>query len=499
MVYRNESKYTIVSLSLLEVSFSWKSITFRYTPWSKHIPEMFYHPLGLRGKRPFRIPHIPNLQKGFAAVDGQRLDVILGVGLMHKFQPQTAYVGVQQQVRSALATLAQFANNTTDAETLEGKKVTLAGSGAASDALSTVTVSMSDVNMTTIGTTYRKDYEKNTVERSSFSVDFGGLTIADVAIAENELVSAGAEYQTAADCGRNDPAYMFTYGLFGTINAEGNNTITISNLTIEDVNVNLNGAGNSIGGTTAYNTVSDMAGVVVGYTQGNVTLKNITVRGAVGGAISGYDGVSALVGRAYGTSRSESDSIERSLTIEDCAVYDLAVNGQRRAAGFVGYAGRNINMVVNNSSLNNVAIYSERNDTQYAKNMYVGVFGHFDKSATLSISDVTLNNVTCDAKCRENTNAAYIDIEDIVNESNKSFIATTYYLMTDSAYLPLVFAGGSIGSADLITMEFGGSYGLRIVSGGSTYTLKSSMVTNEFSSTLAKGNITGTWFDVTAA
>lgn len=329
-------------------------------------------------------------------------------------------VGAQQQVRSALATLAQFANNTTDAETLEGKKVTLAGAGAAADALSTVTVSMSDVNMTTIGTTYRKDYEKNTVERSSFSVDFGGLTIADVAIAENELVSAGAEYQTAADCGRNDPAYMFTYGLFGTINAEVGETVTISNLTIDDVDMNLMGASELIGGTKVH-TLSDMAGIVAGYTQGNVVFENITITGADGsastenadalkpdekarGGFHGFDGVAAIVGRAYGNQAGAPEKV----VIRDCHISDINIFGERRAAGFVGYAGRDIQVEITDSSITNMVVVDRRSDGNAG--MYSGVIGHTAKGSKVTVDNVTLNNVRSVVQYRADASAEWFDI-----------------------------------------------------------------------------------------
>lgn len=84
---------------------------------------------------------------------------------------------------------------------------------------------------------------------------------------------------TAADNGYSGAAYCFTYGLFGTLYAKPGETVTVSNLTVKDVHMNLNGATETIGGQKVA-AISDMAGIIAGYTQGNVTFKNITVDGS---------------------------------------------------------------------------------------------------------------------------------------------------------------------------------------------------------------------------
>ena len=328
--------------------------------------------------------------------------------------------GARQQVRSALATLAQFANNTTDATTLEGKTVSLAGANTASDALKDVVVDMSEVNLTPIGTTYRKDYEKSEVTRSSFSVDFGGITVQNMKVGQNELVSAGAEFQDEGDCSYPGGAYVFTYGLFGTINAEPGQTITVSNLTIDGVDMNLLGATETIQGDSI-RTITDMAGVIAGYTQGNVVFENITITGADGsastenadalragetarGGFYGFDGVAAVVGRAYGNQAGATEKV----VIRNCHISDLNIFGERRAAGFVGYAGRDIQVEITDSSITNMVVVDRRSDGNAG--MYSGVIGHTAKGSKVTVDNVTLDNVRSVVQYRANTSANWIDI-----------------------------------------------------------------------------------------
>lgn len=328
--------------------------------------------------------------------------------------------GARQQVRSALATLAQFANNTTDAETLKGKTVSLAGANTAADALKDVVVDMSEVNLTPIGTTYRKDYEKSEVDRSSFSVDFGGITVQNMKVGQNELVSAGAEFQDEGDCSYPGGAYVFTYGLFGTINAEPGQTITVSNLTIDGVDMNLLGATATIQGDSI-RTITDMAGVIAGYTQGNVVFENITITGADGsastenadalkagetgrGGFHGFDGVAAIVGRAYGNQAGATEKV----VIRNCHVSDLNIFGERRAAGFVGYAGRDIQVEITDSSITNMVVVDRRSDGNAG--MYSGVIGHTAKGSKVTVDNVTLDNVRSVVQFRANTSANWIDI-----------------------------------------------------------------------------------------
>ncbi|MFQ7035741.1 MAG: type II secretion system protein [Candidatus Borkfalkia sp.] len=180
----------------------------------------------------------------------------------------TDSVKVQQAVRSSLATLATMANADDQAEKLAKKTVRFAD-------VEDVEVDMSGVQSTAIGLTYRKEIKEASIANntpSSFSTDFGGMTIKNFEVKENDFVASGSEWQTAADNGYSGPAYCFTYGLFGTLYAKPGETVTVSNLTVKDVNVNLNGATETIGGQKVA-AISDMAGIIAGYTQGNVTFK----------------------------------------------------------------------------------------------------------------------------------------------------------------------------------------------------------------------------------
>ena len=307
---------------------------------------------------------------------------------------EESQAGAQQSVRTALATLTRLANTTADAEVLAGKTIMLAANDAnVNAALAGVTVDMSEVQMTAIGNVYRKDYEGKTgsVNRSSFSVNFGGLTLQNMTVAQNELVSSGAEHQEEKDCSYPGGAYVFTYGLFGTINAEPGDTVTISNLTIDGVDMNLTGASETISGTT-YTTITDMAGVVAGYTQGNVVFDNIDITGLNNdGEFTGFDGVAAIVGRAYSSVDGDTLLENSSLTIRNCTVTGLNVNGQRRAAGFVGYAGRGIQVTIENSSFTNVAISCIRTDG--SAEIFSGAIGHFAGDTSLTINGLTLKDV----------------------------------------------------------------------------------------------------------
>lgn len=289
----------------------------------------------------------------------------------------------EQTVRSAMATMALLANDKTKAEDLAGKTIKLEG-------VEDVEVSFEDVTLTAIGINYRKDSDitSNTAS-STFSTDFGGLTIVDMMIEEGEFISSGSEYQTAVDNGSPEPGYMFTYGLFGTVYAKPGESVTIENLSIKNVDMNLNGSTETIGGKTMQ-TLTDQAGVVVGFAQGNVTLKNVHVDGAKAdgtrGQFIGYDAVAGLIGRTNGKSGGP-------ITIEGCSVKNLYIEGARRAMVFVGVVYNDAKVIVKNSVAENVEIRVERNDG--GEQMFLGVFGDIQGStASLTVENVTLTNVT---------------------------------------------------------------------------------------------------------
>ncbi len=388
---------------------------------------------------------------------------------------------VQQEVRSALATLTTLANTSTDAAALEGTTIVLASKESdANTALSDVTVDMSEVQMTAIGNVYRKTYQKaESIDAvtGSFSVNFGGLTIENMHVAQNELVSSGAEYQTETDCSYPGGAYVFTYGLFGTVNAK-EGTVTISNINVKGVNMNLNGATESIGGQT-YTTISDMAGIIAGYTQGNVVFENITIDGAKTagskGLFSGFDGVAGLVGRAYG--KGNAGTAEGTVTIRNCDISNMVIKGQRRAAGFVAYADRQANVVIEDSTLTNVDISCVRTDKR--PGTFSGAIGHFGtqlvqgKNTTCVFDGVVLTDVT--------TEISYNDAEGNVytfpnaDASNSLSASKFYYAKVGDSYISIIMPDSNLldneasdGSDKVIQGD-----GLKIVANGVTYNVTS--------------------------
>ena len=243
----------------------------------------------------------------------------------------------EQTVRSAMATMALLANDKEKAETLAGKTIKLEG-------VEGMEVSFADVTLTAIGINYRKDVEmENNTKSSTFSTNFGGLTIVDMKVEEGEFISSGAEYQTPKDTGLPIESYMFTYGLFGSVFAKEGETVTIENLSIKNVNVDLNGATETIGGKELL-TRTDQAGVVVGYAKGDVVLLNLTV------------------------------------------------SGERRASGFVGVIYKNAQVEIVGSSLKNVELKINRTDG--GTESFIGAVGDMMYAPTAaSLEDVTFENV----------------------------------------------------------------------------------------------------------
>lgn len=369
---------------------------------------------------------------------------------------------VQQEVRAAIATVAQLANTTDTAAELATKKVSIASS---SDALKDVVVDMSEVQMTPIGNVYRKDYSKNVVETSSFSVDFCGLTIDNMKVAKSELVSSGAEFQTERDCSYKGGAYVFTYGLFGTIHAAAGDKVTMSNVNITNVDMNLTGASETIAGQT-YTTITDMAGVVAGYTQGDVTFENITVNGAVKenggkGEFSGFDGVAGLVGRTYNNG-TQGDS---TFTMKNCTVSGLKINGERRAAGFVAYAS-GVNIVAEDCKLENVDITCQRQDG--GTGIYSGAFGHIASTVAVTLNGVEFKDITTTVRYKPDngsgTDWIYI-YQPAYTTATKLGLEKSYYATIGEEYIVL-FHADSADNAPTI-----GTKGAKVVSGSTTIAL----------------------------
>ena len=386
---------------------------------------------------------------------------------------ETEKTAVQQSVRSGLATIATLSNSADTAAVLENKTISFEPEGGdPNTALEGVVVDMSGAQINSIGTTYRKAYDGSKVddgiakvETGTVSVNFGGVELKGMKVTANSLIASGAEYQGENDNGYPGGSYAFTYGLFGTVHADEGDTVTISNLKISDVNANLTGATQMVNGQSVV-AVSDMAGIVVGYTQGNVVLENIEINGSsVGGEglFEGYDGVAALVGRAYGN---QSAGYTDHLTLRNCTVRNLQINGQRRAAGFVSYAGRGIVVDIENCSMENVSITSRRNDDK-VKDMYVGVFGHFAKDTELNVNGVNLTNVACTANVVNE--GSTVPIQNITKDTTP-FLDYAFYMQNGNTYLPLVYTDGKVAaSTQCVEVNFGET-GLTLTFAGSTYT-----------------------------
>lgn len=409
------------------------------------------------------------------AASYKTINLSISVPSDYKNATEEQQAAVQQEVRSSIATIAQLANASDTAEVFANKEITL---GESSTALEGVVVDMSEVQLTPIGNVYRKDYSTSAVTTSSFSVDFCGLTIDNMEVAPNELMAAGAEYQTEKDCTFPGGAYVFTYGLFGTIHAAQNDKVTISNVTITNVNMDLTVQNETISGQS-YQIATDMAGVVAGYTQGDVVFENITVNGVTvegeQGSFSGFDGVAGLLGRAYTNAGTVS-----TFKMKGCTVANMTIFGQRRAAGFVAYAS-GVKIEAEDCTLENVDITCERSDG--GKELFSGAFGHIANVA-LTLNGVTFKDVTTTIRYKPDagTGTAWINIEDDAFHTATNYgLPKTVYVNVDGSPLVLFHVGGEDG-CPLPTID---TKGVTIISGSNEYTV-SSFVRGEASALTAK-------------
>lgn len=173
------------------------------------------------------------------------------------------------------------------------------------------------------------------------SVDFSNNEIVGLTI-NNNYISASASYQSQSDNGYSGGGYNVTYGLFGCLNGL-DYAVEISNLTMTDCQVVLNGATSSIGGTSSA-VITDCAGLVCGFAVGDVSFKNIKIGTEDTPCyIEGYDAVGGLVGRYYAydnkdANRSKNSSVVYALSVDNCEIY-ANVYGERRSGGFIGYTG----------------------------------------------------------------------------------------------------------------------------------------------------------------
>ena len=89
--------FTAVSQDLPEANFSWNPITICYAFYSIS-PKRSVSQEACGAERTLRVPHIADLKKRLASVDGQRFDVILLIGAVHKIQAQTANIRMEQEL-----------------------------------------------------------------------------------------------------------------------------------------------------------------------------------------------------------------------------------------------------------------------------------------------------------------------------------------------------------------------------------------------------------------
>ena len=74
----------------------------------QHFSKALCQPGGLRRERTLRVPHIADLKKRLASVDGQRFDVILLIGAVHKIQAQTANIRMEQEIDDLVVAVAVY-------------------------------------------------------------------------------------------------------------------------------------------------------------------------------------------------------------------------------------------------------------------------------------------------------------------------------------------------------------------------------------------------------
>ena len=162
--------------------------------------------------------------------------------------------------------------------------------------------------------------------------------------------------------------YEFNYGFFGYVS-----NATIRNLNFSNVTINIPV------GATYY---GDSVAAVAGYSYGNLTISNVDVatESSVTSAITAYDGVAGILGRAYGDGTHQ-------IYITDCSNKATITAGEK-AANFVGIASKGGSLFIQNSSANaTVTVNAEglaydKTKKQYRKAGYVaGAVGLSGKTA----------------------------------------------------------------------------------------------------------------------
>ena len=307
-------------------------------------------------------------------------------------------VTVEQQaqvMRATMATLSTMSNEDSTAEKLAGKKVVF---GEGGESLKDVEVSFSEVSPTAISATHRDVVTANVP--SGFSVDFGGVTITGYEL-DAQFAPQGAQFQTNDDNNFPNGAYNYSYGLFGTIIVKNGEKVTISNLTIKDVCLDLNGRTITVDGKEGVPTITDSAAVVAGCVLGDAVFENITIDGKQAdgrnGYIKAYDSPAAIVGRAYSKEGTNPYPV---VELKNCNVSNLDIIGQRRAGGLFGIHSSNGTITIDGASLTNVNVSAARNvegDTADDRKVSIaGIVGGFGVvKSDAQWKNITINGCTC--------------------------------------------------------------------------------------------------------
>lgn len=243
--------------------------------------------------------------------------------------------------QAAAKNLAGILSVVTSGNTLKNTKIVFESRAADG---TPIPVDLTGTTWTPMSNAHRDSMAETTTFEGS--LDFSNTLIEGLTITNN-YVSASAAWQDQADNGYPGGGYNVTYGLFGCLNGlnvSANNPVTVSNLTMVDCNVVLNGSTTSINGTSTQ-TLTDCAGLVCGFAVGNVKFENINIGTASAPcSIQGYDAVGGLVGRYYAFDNKTATTTSgwtrdiTYLTVENCNIY-ANVFGSRRSGGIVGYTG----------------------------------------------------------------------------------------------------------------------------------------------------------------
>lgn len=220
--------------------------------------------------------------------------------------------------------LAAFATYVNDGNNCSGKTIYLARN-----------IDISSIaNWIPIGNSARKDNSTNAAYFAG-TFDGSGYTITGLkltSVTDNLKFDANQEDTSAQGIYFNE--YLF--GLFGTVKNATIKNLTLSGVSIANLNSNID---------TTHKLTGENIGALIGYSEGSLTVDNITV---ASGSVAGGSNVAGIIGRAYGK------STEAKISITNCVNYaDItSTNGsgnKAKAAGIVGYlSGLGAEVVVEN-------------------------------------------------------------------------------------------------------------------------------------------------------